>query len=48
LQRVFREASLPIQVIGEVRKGPARVLARGKNGVKEIEPFSRDEILKIF
>jgi hydrogenase expression/formation protein HypE len=48
LQRVFREASIPIQVIGEVRKGPARVLARGKNGVKEIEPFSRDEILKIF
>ncbi len=48
LHKAFLEASIPIQIIGEVRKGPARVLARGKNGVKEIEPFSRDEILKIF
>ena len=48
LHKAFKEASVPICVIGEIKKGPARVLARGKNGVKEIEPFSRDEILKIF
>lgn len=48
VQKAFREASIPIQVIGEVKKGPARVLARDKDGAKEIKPFSRDEILKIF
>jgi hydrogenase maturation factor len=45
LQNAFREASIPIQVIGQVKEGPARVLRM--NG-KEIKPFSRDEILKIY
>jgi hydrogenase expression/formation protein HypE len=45
LQNAFREASIPIQVIGEVKEGPARVFAiEGK----EIKPFPRDEILKIY
>jgi hydrogenase maturation factor len=45
LQNAFREASIPIQVIGQVKEGPARVLTM--NG-KEIKSFSRDEILKIY
>jgi hydrogenase maturation factor len=48
IQRAFREASIPIQVIGQVREGAARVLARDGKRVKELEPFARDEILKIF
>ena len=48
LQRSFGEASIPYQVIGEVRKGPARVVARDENGMKEIHPFARDEILKLY
>jgi hypothetical protein len=35
-------------VIGQVREGVARVLARDGKQVKELEPFTRDEILKIF
>jgi hydrogenase maturation factor len=45
LQKAFEKASIPVQVIGQLQKGPARVLAM--NG-KEIKPFSRDEILKIY
>jgi hydrogenase expression/formation protein HypE len=45
LQKAFEKASIPVQVIGQLKKGPARVLAM--NG-KEIKPFSRDEILKIY
>jgi len=45
LQKAFKEPSIPVQVIGKVKKGPARVLTM--NG-KEIKPFSRDEILKIY
>ena len=45
LEAAFQKASIPFQVIGEVRQGPARVLT--KDG-KEIHPFSRDEILKIY
>jgi hypothetical protein len=38
-------ASIPFQVIGKVKQGPARVLTiEGK----EIKPFPRDEILKIY
>ncbi len=48
LRRSFRKASIPVQVIGEVKKGPARVLAREESGVREIQPLPRDEILKIF
>jgi hydrogenase expression/formation protein HypE len=45
LQKAFQKASIPFQVIGKVRQGPARVLT--KDG-KEIHPLSRDEILKIY
>jgi thiamine monophosphate kinase len=48
IQRAYQEASIPIQVIGQVREGVARVLARDGKQVKELEPFTRDEILKIF
>jgi hydrogenase expression/formation protein HypE len=48
IQQAFQEASVPIQVIGQVREGVARVLARDGKRVKELEPFTRDEILKIF
>jgi hydrogenase maturation factor len=45
LQNAFREASIPMQVIGQVKEGPARVLTMSG---EEIKPFSRDEILKIY
>jgi len=45
LQNAFQRVSIPFQVIGKVRQGPARVLT--KDG-KEIHPFPRDEILKIY
>ena len=48
IQKAFGESVIPVQVIGQVMKGPARVLAKQKGGLKELEPFSRDEILKIF
>jgi hydrogenase maturation factor len=44
LEVAFRKTSIPFQVIGKVKHGPARVLT--KDG-KEIRPLSRDEILKI-
>jgi hydrogenase expression/formation protein HypE len=45
LEKVFRETSIPFQVIGQVKEGPARVL--GMDG-KEIKPLPRDEMLKIY
>jgi hydrogenase maturation factor len=48
LQRAFREAGIPVEVIGEVRSGPARVVAEFKGSTEELRPFERDEILKIF
>lgn len=45
LQRAFKRASIPIQIIGKVKRGSPKVL--GKDG-KEIKPFERDEILKIY
>ena len=45
LEVAFQKASIPVQVIGKVKQGPARVLT--KDG-KEIHPLSRDEILKIY
>jgi hydrogenase expression/formation protein HypE len=47
LSKAYTEASIPFQVIGEVRTGPARVVARSKGSMEELRPFSRDEILKI-
>jgi hypothetical protein len=45
LQKAFQKGSIPFQVIGKVRQGLARVLTRDG---REIKPFSRDEILKIY
>jgi hydrogenase maturation factor len=45
LEVAFQKASIPFQVIGKVRQGPARVLT--EDG-KEIHSLSRDEILKIY
>ena len=45
---IVEGGTIPYQVIGEVRKGPARVVARDENGMKEIHPFARDEILKLY
>jgi len=47
LSKAYTEASIPFQVIGEVRTGPARVVARSKGSMEELPPFARDEILKI-
>ncbi len=48
LLKAFREVFIPIEVIGQVRKGKPRVLAIDEKGIREIPPFSRDEILKIY
>ena len=48
LQRAFDRASIPVQVIGRVKKGKARVLVMEGKRRKELKPLSRDEILKIF
>ena len=48
LQKAFREASIPLQVIGKVKRGPARVLAMEGRRRKELQFIPRDEILKIF
>ena len=45
LKNAFEKTSIPLQVIGQVKEGPARAL-RGDG--REIEPLSRDEILKIY
>jgi len=48
LQRAFKKNSIPFQVIGKVKKGPARVFRIDGKGRKELKPLPRDEILKIF
>lgn len=48
LQKAFKKASIPAHVIGKVKRGPARALAVEEKRRKELEPVSRDEILKIF
>ncbi|MCX8116607.1 MAG: AIR synthase family protein [Desulfobacterota bacterium] len=48
VQRAFEKASIPIRVIGKVRRGPGRALALGGGKKRELEAVSRDEILKIF
>lgn len=47
LATAFARAAIPIEVLGEVKKGPSRVIARDEKGRREIHPFSRDEILKL-
>ncbi len=48
IQKAFREAAIPVEVIGRVTQGAARVLASDERGVRELEPFPKDEILKIY
>ena len=48
LASAFVKAALPLVVIGKVNKGPSRVIARDEKGRREIQPFSRDEILKLY
>jgi hydrogenase maturation factor len=48
LQKAFRKNSIPLNIIGNVKKGPARVLRIDGKKRKELTPFPRDEILKIF
>jgi len=48
LRRAFSRASIPLQVIGTVKKGPARVLMSEGKERKELKALTRDEILKIF
>jgi hydrogenase maturation factor len=48
LQNAFKKASIPLSLIGYVRKGPSRVLAKDGNTYRELKPISSDEILKIY
>jgi hydrogenase maturation factor len=48
LLKAFRKVSIPIQVIGQVKKGRARALAVDEKGSEELHPLPRDEILKIY
>ena len=48
LQKAFRKNSIPLNIIGNVKKGPARVLRIDGKKRKELKPFSQDEILKIY
>jgi hydrogenase maturation factor len=48
IQKVFKRNSVLFQVIGKITKGPARVFRVDGRGRKELKPFPRDEILKIY
>jgi hydrogenase maturation factor len=48
IEKAFRRNSIPFQVIGKVKKGPARVLRIDRKARKELKPLPRDEILKIY
>jgi hydrogenase expression/formation protein HypE len=48
IQKAFRRNSIPFRVIGQVKKGPARVLRVDQRGRQELKPLPRDEILKIY
>ncbi len=48
LKRSFQKASIPIAAIGRLKKGKARVFDEKKKKKKEVTPFARDEILKIY
>jgi hydrogenase maturation factor len=48
LQKAFQRVSIPHQVIGSVKRGPARALAVEGKKRKELKPLARDEILKIY
>jgi hydrogenase maturation factor len=48
IEKAFRKNSIPLNIIGKVKRGPARVLKIDRRGRKELNPFPRDEILKIY
>jgi hydrogenase expression/formation protein HypE len=48
IEKVFRKNSIPLQVIGKVKKGLGRVLSIDSKGRKELNPLPQDEILKIY
>ncbi len=48
VEKAFRKNSVPFQVIGRIRKGPARVLRIDRKRRRELKPLPRDEILKIY
>jgi hydrogenase expression/formation protein HypE len=48
IEKAFRRNSIPLQVIGKVKKGPGRVLSIDPKGRKELKPLPQDEILKIY
>jgi hydrogenase maturation factor len=48
IQKAFRKNSILIQVIGKVKKGPAKVFRMDGKRRKELKPLPRDEILKIY
>ena len=48
IQKAFRKNSIPLKIIGQVKRGPARVLKIDRKGREELKPLPRDEILKIY
>lgn len=48
LRKAFKSASIPLRVIGRVKRGPARVVGTEGKRKKELKPLPRDEILKIY
>jgi len=48
LEKSFQKASIPIAAIGRVKKGRAGVFWVDRKKKKEVTPFARDEILKIY
>jgi hydrogenase expression/formation protein HypE len=48
LQKAFTESSIPLQLLGQVKKGIPRVLNVTGTRTEEVQPLARDEILKIY
>lgn len=48
LRKAFQKTSIPVQVIGRVKQGPARALAVEGKKKRQLKPVPRDEILKIY
>ena len=48
IQKAFKATSIPLQVIGKVKRGPPRVITIDGKKWKELKPLPRDEILKIY
>jgi hydrogenase expression/formation protein HypE len=48
LEKAFRKNGIPLNIIGNVKKGPPRVLEKWGKKSRQLKPFSRDEILKIY